>query len=115
MLPELRVIAVKTAEFQGTPQNNTECLGIKRFFQVVECALFDCSHGALDAPLSREDDKGERGVAFPGRMNQLNAIHFRHDKIGDHQIHCLIFQQGKGFLAIGGADDRIALLQQVVF
>ena len=92
-------------------QYNVECLGIERFLKVVERACLDGSYGALDAPLSRKDDKGERGVAFPGLVDQLNAIDIRHDKIGYDQVNGLLSQQGKCFAAIGGADDGITLVQ----
>ena len=62
--------------------------------------------------MSGENDHRHAGVALLDLAKQLQAVHFIHPQIANHQIHFLTSQHAQRFRSALGGDHAIAFADQ---
>ena len=68
----------------GTGDSSDHLLDIKRFWQVLECALFIGAHCAVKVRVRRSDNNGQVGLLRFKLGQQRNTVHARHANITHH-------------------------------
>ena len=103
LAPQARHVAQRVLAFGDVRQQRAQTLRIDRLRQVVVRAFLHRRNGGIDAALSGNQDEGDLGELFLDAPEQLEAVHPRHDHVGQHGRRPVRGDLLEPFLAVGGA------------
>ncbi len=84
LVPQARDLAQRALPLGDVAQERTEPLGIDRFGEVVVRAFLHRRNSRVHAPLRGDQHECQVGQLILDAPEQLEAIHPRHDHVGEH-------------------------------
>ena len=106
--PQARHLAQRALALGDVLKQRAQALRIDRLRQVVVRAFFHRRDSGVDAALRRDQDEGDIGQLILDAPQQLEAVHPRHDHVGQHGRRPVGGDLLEAFLAVGGALGFIA-------
>ena len=107
------VAGLEPAQFDRTLHGGAQLQKTDRFLEIIACPALERLGGHADGRMPGQNDDLEVGIEVLQRLHRLEAVHFRHDKIGKDDIELPALQQLHRVFAALRGDNRMSFrLQQ---
>ena len=97
------------AVLQGTPDAQIKLVLFKRFKNVVVSSRADCFKSDCDVVHRCDHDHRHIGIVHAQLGEKLEAVHFRHHNIAQHQIERIVAEGVEGNSPVSTSDGVITL------
>ncbi len=112
---DLLVFADDMLVIDGALDGDAQVVRLVGFFQIVVGAAPHRLHGALDAAVGRDDDDGGGRFALLHLLDQGEAVHPRHDQVGEDQVDRLLLQHLQRLQSVDRGMDGVADFAKLLF